>query len=140
MNNSMKQFLECNHCGDIAIETEIFFDGDGGKCISCGFPGWVSCDDETDPWWNESQSALDRCNRKDCKECPKYLIIRSYWPINFSWMDSTAVKVGANKPFFHHHDIRFKFIEMIDIQYVSEHILRLGRLCILFGGADKEYK
>lgn len=65
-------WLECAHCGDVAIESGdgFFTDGDGGRCGSCGFPGQVSCDAETPPYWvlfDDDASA--RCNRPDCDEC-----------------------------------------------------------------------
>lgn len=70
----MADSLECDHCGGDAItsETGLFWDGDGGACEECGFPGMVSADgDSEDPsaWWNTSQELGDRCNRADCEEC-----------------------------------------------------------------------
>ena len=63
--------FECDHCGDVAIESRdgMFTDGDGGECASCGMPGQVSMDAETDPYWSTSQEEGDRCNRKDCEDC-----------------------------------------------------------------------
>jgi len=67
--------LECDHCGCDAIDADeegLFYDGDGGACATCGFPGRVSADgDSEDPhaWWNTSQEPGDRCNRADCEEC-----------------------------------------------------------------------
>lgn len=66
--------LECDHCGDVAIEspTGLFGDGDGGKCTTCGFPGVVSIDDAGDDataWWNTSQEPGARCDLADCEEC-----------------------------------------------------------------------
>lgn len=69
---SERHSLECPHCGDVAIWADAngcYHDGDGGKCISCGYPGAVSCDSETAPWWNDCQDAGSHCNRVDCEEC-----------------------------------------------------------------------
>jgi len=67
-----RAWLECDHCGDVAIEGDknnCFTDGTGGACISCSFPGQVSCDSETDPYWMSSDADEDRCNRPDCEDC-----------------------------------------------------------------------
>lgn len=64
--------LECDHCGDVAIKADekgYFTDGSGGTCLSCGFPGHVSCDKETDPWWDSSQEDDSRCKVQDCVLC-----------------------------------------------------------------------
>lgn len=61
--------LWCDHCGGIAIEGDKFTDGQGGACVTCGFPGAVSCDAETDPWWNTSELDDARCSRAGCSEC-----------------------------------------------------------------------
>jgi len=65
-------FLECAHCGDVAIESDAdgyFTDGTEGPCMSCGMPGIVSVDDNRDVWWNDSQDDDARCTRPDCDEC-----------------------------------------------------------------------
>ncbi len=65
-------YLECNHCGSIAIEADddnLFWDGSGGACQSCGFPGQVSCCSETAAWWNESEEEDARCTDLECVEC-----------------------------------------------------------------------
>ena len=63
--------FECDHCGDVAIESTdgLFTDGDGGECASCGMPGQVSMDAETGPYWSTSQEEGDRCDRRDCEDC-----------------------------------------------------------------------
>lgn len=72
--------LECNHCGDVAFtSTDVrdgvhwFTDGDGEKCASCGFPGWVSVDepdpDDAEVSWVLSDGNDDTCDRPDCEEC-----------------------------------------------------------------------
>jgi hypothetical protein len=67
--------LECPHCGDVAAfadpETNRFEDGQGGDagCESCGFPGSVSCDAESDPYWVMSDLESATCNRDDCVDC-----------------------------------------------------------------------
>ena len=64
--------LECDHCGDVAIYGDkkgMFTDGAGGACVSCGFPGQVSCDAETEPYWMTGDDDADRCNRGDCEDC-----------------------------------------------------------------------
>ena len=64
--------LECDHCGDIAIKADKngnFTDGAGGKCISCGWPGHVSCDAEEDPWWQDMGEDDTKCDIKDCVQC-----------------------------------------------------------------------
>lgn len=67
--------LECDHCGGPAITSGsgLFGDGDGGKCWTCGFPGWVSIDDQEESdvcaWWRRSESDDARCNRDDCEDC-----------------------------------------------------------------------
>jgi hypothetical protein len=66
--------LECDHCGDVAIEsaTGLFGDGDGEACLSCGMPGCVSIDDAGDiednvAYWRCDDEA--RCTLADCSEC-----------------------------------------------------------------------
>jgi hypothetical protein len=66
------QFLWCNHCGGAAIEADddgCFTDGDGGACITCGFPGWVHACSETSPWWSVSEEPEDQCEQAHCAEC-----------------------------------------------------------------------
>lgn len=68
----MKDYLDCDHCGGPAIESDergYFTDGDGGPCITCGLHGWVTLDVETDPQWNISDDPLDTCQDPGCEEC-----------------------------------------------------------------------
>jgi hypothetical protein len=59
--------LFCDHCGGNAITsvTGMFWDGEGERCESCGFPGQVSAD-EDGAYWVEADEG--NCNRPDC-EC-----------------------------------------------------------------------
>lgn len=63
--------LDCQHCGDVAIEKAdgVFCDGDGGSCETCGFPGSVSVDSESDAYWVESENANAVCLDPECEEC-----------------------------------------------------------------------
>lgn len=65
--------LICTHCGDIAIESSsddgMFYDGDGGKCISCGFPGQVVLNMIGNADWMENQDLSASCDREDCRDC-----------------------------------------------------------------------
>ncbi len=66
--------LECDHCGGAAIESvdDLFTDGDGGDCLTCGMPGHVFVeDDEEDAtaWWRVSDDENARCREADCDEC-----------------------------------------------------------------------
>lgn len=68
--------LECPHCGDVAIESPdgLFTDGDGGNCISCGYPGHVSVDDAEEnarAYWSTRDLPWDICNSLDCIACQK---------------------------------------------------------------------
>lgn len=73
----MSVTLECNHCGDVAIEsaTGYFRDGDGAACASCGMPGHVSVDfdpsvdDDAMATWEDVQEEGVYCARPDCEEC-----------------------------------------------------------------------
>lgn len=61
--------LECGHCGDIAIWADAdgcFTDGAGGNCLTCGFPGQVSCCAETPPHWMLLDEPGAKCMRPDC--------------------------------------------------------------------------
>lgn len=66
-------YLECPHCGGTAIAADaqgFFTDGDGGKCMTCGFPGWVSCDGESEPYWAaDDQEPGAVCNDLECIDC-----------------------------------------------------------------------
>jgi hypothetical protein len=71
-------WLCCDHCGDDAICSDAegrFYDGDGGKCATCGFPGWVSVDDggSEDPTarWAVSEADDARCTVADCAGCAR---------------------------------------------------------------------
>ncbi len=64
--------LECDHCGDVAYEAPdgMVGDGEGDACISCGFPGHASVDnDEPIAWWSASDRADAVCRREDCEDC-----------------------------------------------------------------------
>lgn len=71
MTATQPAHLDCAHCGDVAIESAdgFFADGEGGACMTCGFPGGVSCDSETEPYWNESDDPEARCTAPDCLDC-----------------------------------------------------------------------
>lgn len=69
--------LECNHCGDVAVESDekgLFWEDMADRCVSCGMPGHVSLDD-----WREYEAPaacswtvdddLGVCTRPDCEEC-----------------------------------------------------------------------
>lgn len=76
--------LECDHCGGTAIDFKPpshpggswhLFDGDGGACDECGWPGSVSVDDgDSDEalaaYWstNDWDDGL-MCRLPDCLEC-----------------------------------------------------------------------
>ncbi len=65
-------FLECNHCGGSAIESDArgyFTDGTGTRCMSCGFPGSVSADSETEPYWNGVDDLDAKCEDTNCIDC-----------------------------------------------------------------------
>jgi hypothetical protein len=68
-------YLDCDHCGGVAIESEsgLFGDGDGGHCLTCGLRGRVSVDDSDDEnvsaYWSSSDDPDDKCNEKDCVGC-----------------------------------------------------------------------
>lgn len=65
------EHLECDHCGDVAIYAdadELYWDGDGGRCLTCGFPGHVSADGER-AHWRTSEEPEDRCSVEGCDEC-----------------------------------------------------------------------
>lgn len=70
--------LECDHCGGVAIEADaddLFTDGMGEECETCGFPGHVSvCGDDEDPgenpvYWKVSEEVDARCADHRCEEC-----------------------------------------------------------------------
>lgn len=75
--------LECDHCGDVAIEFKPprhpgdfwhLNDGDGGRCESCGFPGSVGINDggygeDNVAYWLTADYDEARCRRPDCEEC-----------------------------------------------------------------------
>jgi hypothetical protein len=64
--------MECDHCGWIAIDPNpegFYFDGAGGECQHCWFPGQVSCDSESDPYWVMDDEPGSRCRLPDCAEC-----------------------------------------------------------------------
>ena len=82
----MSGHLECDHCGDVAIEADsrgLFWDGTGDACMSCGFPGYASVDEQDCDGdcpedgecscgraeWVGSDDQSAKCNRPDCEEC-----------------------------------------------------------------------
>lgn len=67
--------LECDHCGSAAIakDVNLFTDGECDVCESCGMPGSVSCDSESEPYWATSDSPDDRCADPECDECAEAL-------------------------------------------------------------------
>lgn len=73
---SAPEYLECPHCGDVAIESlsGLFRDGDGVACMSCGHPGHVSVDeDEGAAWW---QLGSGPCDHVWCDKCLDLRIAR----------------------------------------------------------------
>jgi rubrerythrin len=67
-------WLECEHCGDVAIEsTSGFFcedDGDG-RCATCRFPGHVSVDEGVAQWATDQDGecslvGCDTCHEVEC--------------------------------------------------------------------------
>lgn len=68
-------YLECDHCGGAAITSpdDVFTDGDGGACETCGMPGHVFVDDVLDDataWWRVNYDDENaRCREADCEEC-----------------------------------------------------------------------
>lgn len=65
-------YLECDHCGCEAFASDArgyFTDGDGGACMTCGFPGSVCSDAETPPYWLTSDYAEARCADPTCSDC-----------------------------------------------------------------------
>lgn len=71
--------LECSHCSDVAFVSVngYFRQGDGKRCISCGFPGHVvvteEYDDEGDErgvaYWRCRDGNDDTCTDPSCSEC-----------------------------------------------------------------------
>lgn len=63
--------LECSHCGGPAIvsRTGYFMNGDGSKCMSCGMPGTVFCDENAVAEWDSADDPDVTCERKDCEDC-----------------------------------------------------------------------
>jgi len=74
-----KVYLECDHCGEEAIEGDdkgLFLDGSGTECMTCGFPGSVVCEESSDDdseigsaYWLCSDGNDDVCDREDCEDC-----------------------------------------------------------------------
>lgn len=64
--------LECGHCGDMAIESPhgLFYEDQGEKCATCGFPGHVTVEENSAEWtlsdWGPDPAV---CKRPDCDEC-----------------------------------------------------------------------
>lgn len=64
--------LECSHCGDTAFTSPdgLFADGDGEKCLSCGFPGHVDIEEDgSEVWWLASVEDDARCDDPECQDC-----------------------------------------------------------------------
>lgn len=75
--------LECDHCGDVAIESDrhgLFCDGDGDACMTCGYPGSVLVDeplDDDEPAiarWSVSDDTEAVCNVPSCDECREWRV------------------------------------------------------------------
>jgi len=69
-------YLECNHCGGPAIYADadkLFYDGDGDVCLTCGWPGHVSCDGDEEEgggtYWAEDEDYEGKCIGRDCSDC-----------------------------------------------------------------------
>lgn len=82
-----RAYLDCDHCGAEAIESAdgTFGDGDGGKCMTCGFPGCVSVDDSGDmgdatAYWSCSEADDAVCNEADCESCEEFRKTRAEKP------------------------------------------------------------
>lgn len=66
-------YLECGHCGEPAIYSAngFYWEGQDGPCVSCGFPGYVSVDengnDEFVASWRELNDG--RCADPACDDC-----------------------------------------------------------------------
>lgn len=67
----MSDELYCEHCGDVAIsnETGLFFDGEGEACVTCGYPGSVSVDEDCGAYWNPRDEADTYCKEPACGYC-----------------------------------------------------------------------
>jgi len=76
--------LECAHCGDSPIDPDedgLYWDGEGGECQCCGFPGHVSVDGyeyedgsaswSTRDWDEEAHCYLRTCSDEMCVEWRK---------------------------------------------------------------------
>lgn len=81
----MSGFLECDHCGGVAVESKdgLFGEGDADRCQSCGIAGHITveendCDGDcaednctcntayfSPHDWDENAW----CNRSDCEDC-----------------------------------------------------------------------
>lgn len=75
MPDETSDYLECSHCGGPAIYANargLFFDGDGDKCLTCGLPGSVTCDAETEPYWLTREDYGDVCNDLECEDCKEW--------------------------------------------------------------------
>lgn len=71
-----KNTLDCDHCGDTAIESDhgLFGEDDGEKCMSCGYPGSVRIEEnfgdgpET-AYWSSYDDGNSKCNNHSCEDC-----------------------------------------------------------------------
>jgi hypothetical protein len=63
--------LECNHCGDVAVESPkgLFHEDMADKCVSCGFPGQVHVDEGDAHWASNQDDWHVRCEKDKCEEC-----------------------------------------------------------------------
>lgn len=64
--------IECPHCGDSACTSDEYGEFTDGQCAetgceNCEFPGHVSADDESEPYWCASD--VGKCDRDVCDEC-----------------------------------------------------------------------
>jgi hypothetical protein len=73
----MKDWLECDHCGCEAIESDgdgLFFETDDAHCMTCGWPGDVRVVGEDDgmDWFTNDDHDLEPvpfCSLPDCEDC-----------------------------------------------------------------------
>ena len=79
MTEALRDSLECDHCGDVAVWADkegMFHDNSdwvgGDRCLSCGIAGHISFDDQSEDepvYWLSSDDPKDRCNQKNCDAC-----------------------------------------------------------------------
>lgn len=66
-------YLYCDHCGCEAVESDadLLFSEDmgDGKCMTCGFPGSVTVDEDYGAAWYIVDEVESKCNDPKCEEC-----------------------------------------------------------------------